>query len=112
MTQNLDGTKRIGVKNVAFNKGYFNITNANEINWTTDQSNRPARREQPATRPADEPIDGQPAERPEHPTYEEILARYGIGRDGRLLPLKPASPRTPRAEPRPAPRPEPRPTLD
>ena len=33
---NLDGTKRIRVKNVAFNKGYFNITNATEINWTTD----------------------------------------------------------------------------
>ena len=51
---NLDGSKRIRVKNVAFNKGYFNITNATEINWTTDRSNRPARRERPATRSADE----------------------------------------------------------
>ena len=60
---NLDGAKRIRVKNVAFNKGYFNITNATEINWTTDRSNRPARREPPATRPADERVNGRPAKR-------------------------------------------------
>ena len=28
---NLDGSKCIHVKNIAFNKAFFNITNANEI---------------------------------------------------------------------------------
>ena len=76
---NLDGTKRIRVKNVAFNKGYFNITNATEINWTTDRSNRPARREPPAIRPADEYVNGRPAER-EPPATEIDLSNEILGR--------------------------------
>ena len=79
---NLDGTKRIRVKKVAFNKGYFNITNATEINWTTDRSNRPARREAPATRPADQHVNGRPAER-EPPAMEIDLSNEML----RQLPL-------------------------
>jgi hypothetical protein len=79
---NLDGTKRIHVKNVTFNKGYFNITNATEINWTTDRSNRPARREPPATRPADKHVNDRPAER-EPPATEIDLSNKML----RQLPL-------------------------
>ena len=79
---NLDGTKRIRVKNVAFNIGYFNITNATEINWTTDRSNRPAEREPPATRPANEHVNGRRARR-EPPATEIDLSNEML----RQLPL-------------------------
>ena len=59
---NLDGSKRICVNNVTFGKGYFNITNANEIDWETRGDNRPTEREPESvtgsTRPALKPING------------------------------------------------------
>ena len=62
MIDNLDGSKQICVKNVTFNKGYYNITNANEIDWETRGDNRPAEREPESvtgsTRPALKPING------------------------------------------------------
>ena len=67
MIDNLDGSKQICVKNVTFNKGYYNITNANEIDLETRGDNRPAEKEPESvtvsTHPAPEPTNGGLARR-------------------------------------------------
>ena len=67
MIDNLDGSKHIRVKNVTFNKGYFNITNANEIDWEMRGDNWPTEREPESvtgsTRPAPKPSNGRPTRR-------------------------------------------------